>query len=266
MSSSQDFDGQVSFFYLTKTAAVLAALKQRSYERLAVGKESRLLDLGCGPGGDVFALAGMIDPSGQITGFDNDIGMLKQASTAGAHDALKDRAAFIQGNAQDLPFQDNVFDGCRSERLFMHLDQPERTLAEMQRVTRPGGKIVVIDTDWLSLSIDTPFPATERALSEYRLARVLKNGYSGRSLYRQFKQCQLADVQVEVYPLCVTDLDLFYFLTMQEAIEEQALAAQWISAVQLEDWRREIRRAADAGCFYASANMVMISAVKPEFT
>lgn len=263
MSLSPVFEGQVSPFYLAKAAVVLAPLKQRSFERLAVGIDSRVLDVGCGPGSDVLALAGMAGSSGRVVGFDLDIGMLLQAMPAGVHDGLKDRVAFIQGHASALPFKDNVFDGCRSERLFMHLDQPERTLAEMCRVTRTGGNIVVIDTDWSSLSIDTPFPAIERVLSEFRLTRVLKNGYSGRSLYRQFRQCQLSDVQVEVYPLCVTDRDLFYFLTMQEAIEEQALAAEWISAKQLDAWRREIRCVADAGCFYAGANIIMVSAAKP---
>ncbi len=263
MKASQPFDGHVSALYLAKSAAVLSTLKQQSYARLTVGKDSRLLDVGCGPGLDVFALAGMIGPSGRVTGCDIDIAMLRKALRSAAHDPLQNRLAFIQGHALKLPFQDNVFDGCRSERLFMHLDQPERTLAEMRRVTRPGGKIVVIDTDWRSLSIDTQFPEIEHALSEYRLTRVLKNGYSGRGLYRQFSQCRLTDVQVEVYPLYVTDRDLFYFLTMQETIEEQALAERWISAEQLTDWRREIRRAADAGCFYAGVTMIMVSAVKP---
>jgi ubiquinone/menaquinone biosynthesis C-methylase UbiE len=91
----------------------------------------------------------------------------------------------------------------------MHLDPPERTLAEMRRVTKPDGKIVVIDADWGSLSFDTPFPAIERSLSEYRLTRVLKNGYSGRSLYRQFTQCGLTHTPAEVYPISVTDPELF---------------------------------------------------------
>jgi SAM-dependent methyltransferase len=261
MNLSKNFQGQVSTFYLSKAAAIFSPLKKLSYERLPISKESLLLDVGCGPGMDVFALAGMVGSSGLVVGFDLENTMLKQAMSTSEHSVGKSH--FIQGHGLQLPFQDEVFDGCRSERLFMHLDQPERTLAEMIRVTRPGGKIVVIDTDWCSLSIDTPFPAIERTLSEYRLTRVLKNGYSGRSLYRQFTRFGLANVQVEVYPLSVTDPDLFYFLTMQKAIEEQALAEQWINVDQLRDWRHEIQHAAETGCFYASANMVMVSAEKP---
>lgn len=262
MNSSKAFRGQVDASYLTQAAAIFSSLKKLSYERLSVDKESFLLDVGCGPGTDVSALTHLVGPTGCIIGIDLEIGMLKQTSATAAFTA--DQGYFIQSDGLQLPFQENVFDGCRSERLFMHLDQPERCLAEMIRVTKPGGKIVVIDTDWCSLSIDTPFPEIERALSEYRLRRVLKNGYSGRSLYRQFTQCGLADVQVETYPLCVTDRNLFYFVTMQGIIEEQALAEHCITTEQLSSWRHEIQRAADTGCFYASANMVMASAVKPQ--
>lgn len=262
MNSSKAFRGQVDASYLTQAAAIFKSLKKLSYERLSVSKESFLLDVGCGPGPDVVELANMVESTGCVVGIDLEIGMLKQASTTAA--SAVDKGYFVQGDGLQLPFQDNVFDGCRSERLFMHLDQPELALTEMIRVTKPGGKIVVIDTDWCSLSIDTPFPEIERALTEYRLMRVLKNGYSGRSLYRQLTQCRLADVQVETYPLCVTDRDLFYFVTMQGIIEEQALAEHCITAEQLGTWRREIQRAAATGCFYASANMVMASAVKPQ--
>jgi SAM-dependent methyltransferase len=261
MSSLKNFQGQVSPSYLSKAAAIFAPLKKLSYERLSVSKESLLLDVGCGPGMDVFALAGMIGSSGLVVGIDFKIAMLRQALATREQSIGKD--CFIQGHGLNLPFKDEAFDSCRSERLFMHLDQPERTLAEMIRVTKPGGKIVVIDTDWCSLSIDTPFPAIERTLSEYRLTRVLKNGYSGRSLYRQFSHCGLTHIQAEVYPISVTDPELFYFLTMQRTIEDQALAEQWINADQLRAWRHEIQHAADTGCFYANACMVMVSAERP---
>jgi SAM-dependent methyltransferase len=262
MNLPATFHGQVSPVYLNKLTAIFAGLKKLSYERLSTGRESFLLDVGCGPGADVFALACRADPSGAVVGLDLEFDMLKQTASTDAPGSAG--CYFIQGHAPRLPFQDNVFDGCRSERLFMHLGHPDRTLSEMIRVTKPGGKIVVIDTDWCSLSIDTPFPEIEHLLSKYRLTRVLKNGYSGRSLYRQFTQAGLAEVQVEAYPLSVTDRDLFYFLTMQETIEAQALAEQWISSEQLRDWQSAIQQAAETGCFYASANMVMASAVKSQ--
>jgi ribosomal protein RSM22 (predicted rRNA methylase) len=52
MNSLKNLQGQVSPYYLSKTAAIFAPLKRLSYERLSVSKESFLLDVGCGPGMD----------------------------------------------------------------------------------------------------------------------------------------------------------------------------------------------------------------------
>ena len=259
-----DFHGKVSPSYLHQAANVFSHIKQLSYTRMRILPGDHVLDVGCGSGLDVIAITEQLDATGKVTGLDYDTTMLKQALPKIEEAPRGRQASFVQGISGELPFGNDAFDSCRSERLFVHLLRPEQTLAEMIRVTKPGGKVVVVDTDWSSLSIDTPFPSIERALSEYLLTCVSKNGYSGRSLYRQFRQLRLADIHIEVHPLFVTDKDLFYSLTMLEAIEEQALAEQRISAEQLENWRREIRRASETDCFYGSVNVVMVSAVKTE--
>ncbi|MGR8940269.1 MAG: methyltransferase domain-containing protein [Gammaproteobacteria bacterium] len=263
MSNFEGIQSYVNASYLARVGEILDPLKNLSYDRLSIGSGSRLLDIGCGLGADVRALAGLAGTSGIAVGCDLDFDILKQAHAASENLPSTSTCCFVQSDASLLSFPGNFFDGCRSERLLMHLDHPERALTEMIRVIKPGGCLVVIETDWRSLSVDTSLPAIEHALSEFRVTRVLRNGYSGRSLYRLFRHLPLVDLRVEVYPLCVTDIHLFNFLTMQNAIEEQALAEHWITVQQLEAWRDAMQQAADTDCFYASANMVMVSAKKP---
>ena len=103
--------------------------------------------------------------------------------------------------ATAMPFATGSFDAARSERLFQHLLQPERALAEMIRVTKPGGWVVVADADWYSLSIDTREVDIERRLAEVRADRFLHNAYAGRHLYRQFTAHGLGALQIEVLPV-----------------------------------------------------------------
>ncbi|MGZ8142955.1 MAG: hypothetical protein ACXW0L_01765, partial [Methylosarcina sp.] len=98
----------------------------------------------------------------------------------------------------------------------------------------------------------------------YRINHVLKNGYSGRSLYRQFKEHQLSDIKAEVFPICITDIKLFYFISMQQAVEDQALADRFITRQELSEWRNELNESARHNSFYSSASVVMISATKSE--
>ena len=69
----------------------------------------------------------------------------------------------VCANATELPFPDASFDASRSERMFQHLKDPDAVFGEMVRVTKPGGRIVVLDPDWGTASIDTPGLEEDRA-------------------------------------------------------------------------------------------------------
>ncbi|MGR9115217.1 MAG: methyltransferase domain-containing protein [Gammaproteobacteria bacterium] len=259
----KSFCGQVNPEYLNKAATLFSAVKQGSYGKMRIAQGDTVLDVGCGPGIDVMALSEHVGKHGKVIGFDHDPTMLNQALQNIGRNCEGRDVAFVQGCAGQLPFQDSYFSSCRSERLFMHLKAPEQALSEMVRVTQPGGKIVILDTDWASLSIDNPLPKIEQALSNYRVAQVLNNGYSGRSLYRQVKGLQLSNIAIEVSAVCVTDLELFYYLSMQQAVEDQALANRVVTERELKYWREELNQAAENDCFYCTVNMVTISADKP---
>lgn len=98
-----------------------------------------LLDVGCGTGDEVRALAHAVGPRGRSVGVDASAVMVAEAQHRHAASGLP--VAFVVGDAQHLAFADASFDRCRAERVLMHLDDPERALAEMRRVVRSGGRL-----------------------------------------------------------------------------------------------------------------------------
>ncbi|MBN8871187.1 MAG: methyltransferase domain-containing protein [Solirubrobacterales bacterium] len=98
-----------------------------------------VLDVGCGTG----VLAGRLAAAGfDVTGVDPSAGMLAEArrQVSGAE--------FVEGSGTDLPFEDGSFDLTLCVAVMHHVADPadvERTLAEMVRVTRSGGQILVWD-------------------------------------------------------------------------------------------------------------------------
>jgi ubiquinone/menaquinone biosynthesis C-methylase UbiE len=99
------------------------------------------LDVACGPGTVVAAFAARC---AQSAGLDATAAMLDQARALAAARGLAN-VAWHQGDVYALPFGDASFDIVSCRFAFHHLERPRRALAEMARVSRPGGRIVLCD-------------------------------------------------------------------------------------------------------------------------
>ena len=127
----------------------LAYLRLRTAERScgffrhAIGSASRILDCGCGPGSITIGLAQWA-PDGQTVGIDIGAEQLDGAR-ARAHDLGVKNVAFRQGDILDLPFEDDSFDVVFSQTVLFHISDPEKALAEIKRVLRPGGLVALRD-------------------------------------------------------------------------------------------------------------------------
>jgi ubiquinone/menaquinone biosynthesis C-methylase UbiE len=109
------------------------------------------LDVACGPGSVVVTFAARV---GQAVGLDATEAMLDEArKLAGAKGVTN--VKWHQGDAYALPFADASFDIVSCRYAFHHMQEPARALAEMVRVCRPGGRIVVCD----ALASDDPAKA-----------------------------------------------------------------------------------------------------------
>ena len=105
---------------------------------------SRILDLSCGPGAEIPAMAALV-PRGEVVGVDLAAGMVVESYQRARREGVSN-AAFIQGDALKLPSDfggqfDLVF-CCNS---FHHYPDPLAALKEMRRVLRVDGKAIIID-------------------------------------------------------------------------------------------------------------------------
>ncbi len=103
--------------------------------------QGKLLDVACGPGVVTAALA---PRAKSVVAFDATQEMLEKARARCAKAGLTN-VSFRQGNAEGLPFGDGEFDGVVTRLAIHHFAEPQRALAEMFRVLRPGGSVVIVD-------------------------------------------------------------------------------------------------------------------------
>jgi demethylmenaquinone methyltransferase / 2-methoxy-6-polyprenyl-1,4-benzoquinol methylase len=113
--------------------------RSRAADLAAVGSGDRVLDVATGTGDLAVELARRVGPDGEVIGSDFSEGMLELARKKAPG------IEFEQGNALDLPYDDDSFDAATvgfGARNFSDLPQG---LREMTRVVRPGGRIVILE-------------------------------------------------------------------------------------------------------------------------
>ena len=210
--------------------AGIQALKRQSYALLEAAPGKRLLDVGCGVGDDVRALAQIVGATGSAVGLDNSRTMIEAARKRS--EGLDFPGVFQQGDGHHLPFADGAFDGCRAERVLIHSDDPAQALAEMARVAQPGGRVVVIEPDLETVILHLSDHTLARKLTAWQCDSV-RNGRVGRQLPELFQQCGLTDIQVLPTVHYATRLESFEGTQrlVRRAEQQHALTAEEASAL-----------------------------------
>jgi len=261
MAEPNTYAGYAYTEYLRLAAELAQHDKQRTYTAMRLEPGFRVLDVGCGPGFDTVPLAQLVGASGAVVGVDHDPAMVAEANRLAAEAGVSGRIQHLIADAAVLPFEAARFDACRSERLFQHVADPAAVLAEMIRVTRPGGWIVVLETDYATLSIESEEVDIERRLARFATGRV-RSGYAARRLYGLFKRQHLLDVELEVRPQVFTRYE-HVRRGWLDGVEREALAAGSLTEEDLARWRASLERIAAENAFFATLNHNLIAGRKP---
>ena len=128
-----------------RTAARIAARQDARAARLAEAVrdfvqprgDERAIDVGTGAGALAFALAPLVR---EVVGLDPVPELLELARAR-----ARPNTEFVEGDGTALPFPDTSFDLAGTHRTLHHVARPERIVAELARVTRPGGHVLVVD-------------------------------------------------------------------------------------------------------------------------
>ena len=159
MSSEQLSDGSVEMARYTHghSAAVLSAHSRRGaadsaaylLAHLRAGMD--LLDVGCGPASITADLAERVAP-GRVVALDAAAGALEAARATLSERGLSEQVELTSGDVMALPFEDASFDVVHAHQALQHLADPVGALAEMRRLTRPGGIVAVRDAVYSAMT------------------------------------------------------------------------------------------------------------------
>ena len=126
----------------------VVAQRARVLEMLAPRPGEHILDVGTGPGLLAHDLARLVGDKGRVVGLDNAAAMVALARMRLAE--LK-QAECLEGSATELKFADASFDAMVSTQVYEYVADMPRALSELNRVLKPSGRALILDTDWRSI-------------------------------------------------------------------------------------------------------------------
>lgn len=173
---------------------------RRQLRRVGLARGMSALDAGAGTGAVARVMAKLVGAEGRVAALDRSPERLREGAQLAAAARLAN-VSFVEGDVLAPPLEPASFDFVWSRFLFAYLEEPDRALARLVELAKPGGKVVVGEVDGQGIFHD-PMPAAFAA----DLARIVAalrgrlDVLAGRKLYGRLRRADLAEVRVQVLP------------------------------------------------------------------
>ena len=223
-----------------------------------------ILDVGCGTGVLNRWLARRTGGANPIIAVDINRSFLREATALARKEGLEGTIEFREGSEEALPFPDQSFEVTMSATVMEEVDA-DRMLAEMVRVTKPGGSVAVIVRAvdmpfWVNIPIRTELKTNVEAAGVID-RNVGERGCADASLYRRFHEAGLTEVTM--FPQLVSyddsaaaGRDFFHN-------EIRALLPTLFSPEEVKEWHMAIAQAEAEGTFCIGRSFHCAVGTKP---
>jgi ubiquinone/menaquinone biosynthesis C-methylase UbiE len=241
--------------YMADVAAAGRDYKHQLLVSLDLRHGDTVLDVGCGPGMDLPAMADAVSTSGRVIGVDVDPAMVATASDRlGYYPQVEIRL----GDAHSLPVDSGTADRARMDRALQHVADPAAVLAELRRALKPGGLLRIAEPDWDALTVDGDVEMN-RAFNRFVCSTMVRNATIGRQLARLAGAAGFEVEDVRTASPVFRDFDQADKILAFTRNTERAIRAGVIDRADGERWLAELR----SGDFLAAPVMFLLAARKP---
>jgi SAM-dependent methyltransferase len=246
-------------------AAPSAQLKAERYiTMLAAQPGERILDVGCGGGWLSRRVAPLVQPAGQVLAVDTAsaaIAIAVNHSAEFASSVLRFECADVSA----LPFAKNEFDAALCVSMLGFCEDPAQALTEIRRVLRPGGRLVVANSDEDTRIYNARDRERGRRI-ERAMADRTREPWIGRRLghllvqggFRLVRETVACDVEHRFAPGCAG-------YTLAHALRGYLVTHGGIALDEYESWLTDLREADWEGSYtYAVTTFTYLSEIDPE--
>lgn len=245
--------------FLARAAADFSEMVEHAIGLMHLQPGQSALDVGCGSGTALARLAAVVGSSGRVAGVDTSRALIDEARRRLPPGLV---THLQQGSAEALPFPDADFDAVRADRVLLFVPDAARAVQEMARVVRPGGRVVVTETDFGAGVVDASDPATTHTVLA-ELSAQFPHPWIGRQLRALFQTAGLVEVEVglqSVVGMNLAEWDRRYGI---QDLLHAAVAGGRLSAARSDAWWDDLVLRDAGGRFLASSTFFTVSACRP---
>src|SRR3954454_4319479 len=254
MAFDEKVAAQLDAFYRTRD---VSRRRELALAALDVQPADAVVDIGCGPG---FYVAALAEQAASVTGIDPSASMLAVA----AHKTEGHRnVTLVEGEAIPLPLAEASMDRALSVQVFEYIAEIPAALAEVHRVLRPGGRVVLWDIDWTTLSWHAD-DAQRMARMTQAWERHLVHPALPRTLAAALRAAGFSDVRCDSHVFCPTAMDLESFGgNLPKIIGGYLRALDDVASDDIAAREAELRDLDARGAYYFALTQCCFSATRP---
>ena len=237
--------------YLEILQTLFERSKQKSYDLLDPQPYETIADIGCGIGQDAINIA---KTGAKVYGIDNDqnfIALSNQQLTGNI------KVNFICCNADKIPLANHSIDSFRFDRVLQHIENHNKVLKEVTRLLKPGGKLIIVDADYLSVSLFLEDEKLERKIIDAIAYNRIPNSHKIRQLPTTLAQNNFSLVSTEIHNYIINDYEFAKSLIRFDKTVVEEFELGNISQTEKKCWQRHIKRP-----FNLSINLMLFTAIK----
>ena len=221
--------------------------RKQTLKKLSVIPGEQILDVGCGVGFLSYEIALLTGDSGKVCGIDKNADMIRHANKR--CERLRN-TEFSEANANDLPFTEESFDAACCTQVLLYVNDVDEVLSRIKRILKPAGRIIIVETDWRGVVLNSNNDSITRKIFSAWDATVpspnlpvhlgpllVDNGFS--------------NVNVEPIPILNTEYTPNQFSHgMMNWITNNAVKKRFITKEQSQKWLDDLDEKGKSGNYF----------------